>query len=196
VNEVLPLGELSAFDLDEEGWIATVPRIPSPNFDERPCGEAVSLIVVHAISLPPGKFGGDGVTRLFTNSLDVAAHPYYAEISHLRVSAHFLIRRDGALIQYVSCNKRAWHAGVSSWKDRERCNDYSIGIEVEGCDDVVFAEAQYACLSGLARALISRYPIDSIAGHSDVAPGRKTDPGPCFDWRQLVGLETFLVLRN
>lgn len=193
---MLPLGEASDFDIDEDGWGAAVPRIASPNFDERPAGENVSLIIVHAISLPPGHFGGEGITRLFTNTLEVAAHPYYAEISHLRVSAHFLIRRDGALIQYVSCNKRAWHAGMSSWKNRERCNDYSIGIEVEGCDDVVFAEAQYVCLSRLIRALIARYPIDSVVGHSDVAPGRKTDPGPCFEWRRLVGLERFLVPRN
>ena len=193
---MLPLGEASDFDIDEDGWGAAAPRIASPNFDERPAGENVSLIIVHAISLPPGQFGGEGVTRLFTNTLEVASHPYYAEISHLRVSAHFLIRRDGALIQYVSCNKRAWHAGVSSWKNRERCNDYSIGIEVEGCDDVVFAEAQYVCLSRLIGALIARYPIDSVVGHSDVAPGRKTDPGPCFEWRRLVGLERFLVPRN
>ena len=193
---MLPLGGTPDFDLDEKGWVTAAPRIPSPNFDERPGKETVSLIVVHAISLPPGQFGGEGVTRLFTNTLEISAHPYYAEISHLRVSAHFLIRRDGTLIQYVSCDKRAWHAGVSSWKNRERCNDYSIGIEVEGCDDLAFADAQYACLSRLIRALIARYPIDSVAGHSEVAPGRKTDPGPCFDWRRLVGLERFLVLHN
>ena len=196
MSELLPFDQAAAFSIDEEGWITGVLWISSPNYDERPVGEAVSLVVVHAISLPPGQFGGEDVSRLFTNTLDVAAHPYYSEINHLRVSAHFLIRRDGAVIQYVPCNKRAWHAGVSSWRNRDRCNDYSIGIEVEGCDDVAFDEVQYSCLSRLIGVLSARYPIDSVAGHSDVAPGRKTDPGPCFDWRRLVGLDSFLVMRN
>ena len=144
--------------------------------------------MIHGISLPPRTFGGDGVVRLFTNTLDAAAHPYYATIAHLRVSAHFFIRRDGALLQFVSCNDRAWHAGVSSWRGRERCNDFSIGIELEGADDVPYTARQYAKLAALLRALKSRYPLEAAVGHSDVAPGRKTDPGPAFDWDRLAAL--------
>jgi AmpD protein len=172
-------------NLDTTGWLPGVSRIPSPNFDERPAGEAVSLIVIHAISLPPGKFGGAGIEQLFTNQLDPAVHPYYAEIYTLRVSAHFLIRRDGELIQFVSCDQRAWHAGVSCWRGRERCNDFSIGIELEGCDDQPFETAQYRCLQALLAVLRQRYPEVAIAGHADIAPERKSDPGPCFDWTQI-----------
>ena len=175
---------MPALTLDADGWLKPVRRIPSPNCDERPAGCAVELIVVHAISLPPGEFGGTGIIDLFMNRLDRAAHPYYAAVADLSVSAHFLVNRDGALVQFVPCAMRAWHAGVSSWRDRTQCNDFSIGIELEGADDVPFAEAQYARLAALTRALQARYPIADIVGHSEVAPGRKTDPGPHFDWRR------------
>jgi AmpD protein len=142
----------------------------------------VDLIVVHAISLPPGEFGGGAVEALFTNTLEPAAHPYFAVIADLRVSAHFLIRRDGSLVQFVPCAKRAWHAGASSWRGRERCNDFSIGVELEGSDEVAFENGQYRTLAGLTDALAGVYPIAAAAGHSHIAPARKTDPGPCFDW--------------
>lgn len=171
--------------VDEAGWLSGARQIPSPNCDERPLGEPVRLVVIHAISLPPGEFGGTGIVALFTNQLDPAAHPYFREIQGLRVSAHFLIRRDGELIQFVSCVRRAWHAGVSSWMGRDRCNDFSIGIELEGCDQLAFDDAQYLALNRLLAALRSCYPIEAVAGHSDIAPGRKTDPGPCFAWHRL-----------
>lgn len=170
-----------------DGWLACARRIPSPNFDERPDGEVPSLVVVHAISLPPDQFGGPGVEQLFTNTLDPDEHPYYATICHLRVSAHFFIRRDGELIQFVSADARAWHAGVSSWDGRERCNDFSIGIELEGCDSLPFTPEQYRRLAGLLEILQANYPIRAVVGHADIAPGRKTDPGPCFDWACLQG---------
>ena len=170
----------------DAGGIATPARqVASPNRDARPPGTEITLLVVHGISLPPGEFGGDGILDLFTNRLDPVAHPYYAAIAGLAVSAHFLIRRDGALIQFVPCGERAWHAGASAWKGRGRCNDYSIGVELEGADTVPYTDAQYAALAGVARALMQAYPAitpERIAGHSDVAPGRKTDPGPAFDW--------------
>ena len=173
--------------IDADGFARDVPFIPSPNHDARPPGTALTLVVVHGISLPPGEFGGDGVARLFTNTLDPIAHPYYAGIALLRVSAHFFVRRDGTLIQFVSCNERAWHAGVSQWQGRERCNDFSIGIELEGTDDVPYEDAQYATLAVLLAALKRRYPtLAAAVGHSDVAPGRKTDPGPHFDWSRLA----------
>jgi AmpD protein len=159
---------------------------PSPNFDERPEGAAVELVVIHNISLPPGEFGGPWIDALFQNRLDPEAHPYFRDIAALEVSAHFLIRRDGELRQYVSTDQRAWHAGVSSWKGRERCNDFSIGVELEGADDVPFSEHQYEALSELSRALLERYGALDFAGHSDVAPGRKTDPGPWFDWARFL----------
>jgi len=168
-----------------QGWLRGVKRVASPNFDARPEGERVSLIVIHAISLPPDAFGGPGVIELFTNRLDPAAHPYYAGIHHLRVSSHFFIRRDGELIQCVPTEWRAWHAGVSQWRGRERCNDFSIGIELEGCDTQPFDERQYVALEALLRRLARRYPGCDIAGHSDIAPGRKSDPGPFFDWARL-----------
>ena len=174
--------------IPETGWLDEARRIDSPNFDERPPGEAVSLIVVHAISLPPAQFGGDDIVRLFTNTLDPDAHPYFAQISTLRVSAHFLIRRDGELIQFVSCQQRAWHAGLSCWDGRQRCNDFSLGVELEGCDELPFEEAQYTRLVALLETLRARYPIAAIVGHSDVAPGRKSGPGPCFDWQRLASL--------
>ena len=171
--------------LDDDGRASLARQIASPNFDDRPAGTRITLAVVHGISLPPGKFGGRAVEKLFTNRLDAAAHPYFASLAGLRVSAHFFVRRDGRLLQFVPCAKRAWHAGVSSWKGRERCNDYSIGIELEGTDDTPYAQAQYAMLARLVKALRRRYPIADVVGHSDVAAGRKTDPGPAFDWLRL-----------
>jgi AmpD protein len=160
---------------------------PSPNQDERPPGGVV-LIVVHAISLPPDEFGGPGVEALFGNRLVPDQHPYYATIAHLRVSAHYFIRRDGEVIQFVHPDRRAWHAGASRWRGRERCNDFSIGIELEGCDTVPFEAVQYERLAVLIRELVGRYPIEAVVGHSDIAPGRKTDPGTCFEWARLRGL--------
>lgn len=171
--------------VDSAGWLPDARRTPSPNCDPRPPGVQVSLLVVHAISLPPDEFGGPGIEQLFTNRLDPLAHPYFRQIHALRVSAHFLIRRDGELLQFVACQERAWHAGVSVWQGRERCNDFSIGVELEGCDRLPFAEAQYPVLAALVSALRSRYPIRDIVGHADIAPGRKTDPGPHFDWARL-----------
>lgn len=177
----------------QNGWWRPAQRIESPNCDERQAGETVALVVVHAISLPPAHFGSDDIARLFTNTLDPAAHPYFAGIYTLRVSAHFLIRRDGAVIQFVPSNARAWHAGVSSWQGRERCNDFSIGIELEGCDELPFEDIQYARLVELLGELRAQYPIREVLGHSDIAPGRKTDPGPCFEWARLPGLDVALL---
>jgi AmpD protein len=174
--------------VDARGIVRAARQIPSPNFDARPGGAAPSLVVVHGISVPPGVFRGDGVIELFTNALDPAAHPSYASIADLRVSAHFLIRRRGALIQFVSCNDRAWHAGVSAWCGRERCNDFSIGVELEGADEIPYTGVQYARLAALLVALKQRYPLTAAVGHSDIAPGRKTDPGPAFDWDRLARL--------
>jgi AmpD protein len=171
--------------IDTAGVASCAKQIPSPNCDARPARTAISLIVVHGISLPPGRFGGNDVLKLFTNTLDPAADPYYPGIVHLRVSSHFFIRRDGMLVQFVPCRKRAWHAGGSSWRGRPACNDYSVGIELEGTDDRAYAAPQYAMLARVARALCGRYPIRDMVGHSDVAPGRKTDPGPAFDWPRL-----------
>jgi AmpD protein len=174
--------------LDAAGWCAEARRVDTPNCDARPPDTDISLLVIHNISLPPGVFGGPGVEQLFTNRLDPAAHPYYATIHGLRVSAHFFIRRDGELLQFVSCAQRAWHAGVSSWRGRERCNDFSIGVELEGSDELPFSDAQYARLNRLIADLRAAYPgLVDLAGHSDIAPGRKTDPGPYFDWSQVRG---------
>lgn len=167
---------------DADGWLAGVRRIPSPNCDARPEGTAITLLVVHNISLPPGEFGGEGVIELFTNRLDPEAHSYYAGLQGLRVSAHFFIRRDGELIQFVPCSLRAWHAGISQWCGQARCNDFSVGVELEGTDEVPYTDAQYAQLARLAGLLQARYPIVNIVGHADIAPERKTDPGPAFDW--------------
>ncbi len=171
--------------LDEQGWLAAAQRLASPNCDPRPPGTAIELVVVHNISLPPGVFDGDAVIDLFTNRLDWDAHPYYQGIRGIEVSAHFFIRRDGSLLQFVPCTLRAWHAGASSWQGRERCNDFSIGIELEGSDTLPFTDAQYAALTPLLRILKQTYPIRAVVGHSDIAPGRKTDPGPLFDWQRL-----------
>lgn len=168
------------------GWLEGVSWQPSPNFGKRPDDTAVSLIVIHNISLPPNEFGGSWVEDFFLNRLDPSAHPYFATIADLRVSAHFYIRRDGRIVQFVGCDFRAWHAGQSCWCERENCNDYSIGIELEGSDSQPFSVDQYAALWPLLEGLRGRYPLLSIAGHSHVAPGRKTDPGPYFDWPELA----------
>ena len=173
--------------VDAAGRVDVARYVASPNFDERPGGPAITLLVIHNISLPPGEFGGDGIERLFTNELDSAAHPYYRTLAGERVSAHFLVRRMGELVQFVPCAKRAWHAGVSAWCGRSRCNDFSIGIELEGADDVPYTESQYRLLSELACVLRCAYPIADIVGHSDIAPSRKTDPGPSFDWSRFRG---------
>jgi AmpD protein len=170
---------------DALGWLPAAVQLPSPNCDARPEGSAIELIVIHNIALPPGVFEGDAVIQLFTNRLDWDAHPYYEGIRGLRVSSHFFIRRDGSLIQFVPCTLRAWHAGMSNWEGRERCNDFSIGIELEGSDDLPFSDAQYATLVPLVDALKRAYPIRAVVGHSDIAPGRKTDPGPHFAWHRL-----------
>jgi AmpD protein len=172
--------------IDRSGRVRAARQAPSPNCDARPRGVPVDLLVVHNISLPPRVYGGGAIEDLFLNRLDADAHPYFASIRALRVSAHFLVRRDGELVQFVPCSKRAWHAGVSSFQGRERCNDFSIGVELEGSDDDPFEAVQYEVLAGLARTLRTRYPIVHLAGHSDIAPGRKTDPGPCFDWQRLL----------
>ena len=170
----------------EGGWWAKALRCESPNFGARPGGLDVDLAVLHSISLPPGQYGGDAIERLFTNRLDWEAHPYYKTIRGLQVSAHFLISRDGRVLQFVSCEFRAWHAGASSWRGRENCNDYSIGVELEGLEGERFEPAQYTSLARLLRALIRRYPLVHVVGHEHVAAGRKKDPGAGFDWHRLA----------
>jgi AmpD protein len=167
------------------GWLRRARSTPSPNAGPPPDGTAVDLVVIHSISLPPGEFGGDAIERLFTNTLDWSAHPYFETIRGLQVSAHFLVRRDGELLQFVSCDDRAWHAGPSSWQGREGCNDFSIGIELEGLEGERFETAQYDVLAALLRSVVARYPIAAVAGHEHVAPGRKCDPGAGFDWARL-----------
>jgi AmpD protein len=171
--------------IDSDGIYQDAQFIASPNFDERP-DTPVTLIVIHNISLPHGEYGSNDIIDLFSNRLDPQAHPYFSEIHHLRVSSHFLIRRDGSLIQFVPCLKRAWHAGLSNWQGRERCNDFSVGVELEGSDHEAFEDAQYLRLNQLLEALKTAYPIEAITGHSDIAPGRKTDPGPYFDWSRII----------
>ena len=168
--------------------------VDSPNFDDRPPGTEITLVVLHSISLPPGEYGGEAIERFFTNCLDPAAHPYFRDICSLQVSSHFLVRRDGEVVQFVAPDKRAWHAGVSSWRGRERCNDFSIGIELEGTDEDAFTSAQYQSLVSVIRKLQQQFPIRDIAAHSEIAPGRKTDPGPRFDWARL--LSSLLHARN
>lgn len=167
-----------------DGWLAGVEHLPSPNSGPRPPGP-VDLVVIHNISLPPERFGGRWVEDFFLNRLDANAHPYFATIADVQVSAHFYIRRDGSVVQFVGCDRRAWHAGASQWCGRANCNDYSVGIELEGSDMQPFTPPQYDALDRLIVALRQRYPISAIAGHSDVAPGRKSDPGPYFDWARL-----------
>ena len=167
------------------GWWLPARACPSPNFGARPDGEPVTLVVLHSISLPPGVYGGDQVQQLFTNQLDCDAHPYFAALRGLRVSAHFFVRRDGLVQQFVSCDGRAWHAGHSQWRGRDNCNDWSIGIELEGLAGEAFAPAQYLALAPLLAALADAYPVRELVGHEHVAPGRKDDPGPGFDWHFL-----------
>ncbi|MDO8861422.1 1,6-anhydro-N-acetylmuramyl-L-alanine amidase AmpD [Haliea sp. E1-2-M8] len=171
----------------DKGWVQQARRVASPNFGPRPAGAVPALIVIHNISLPPGCFGGDEVERLFCNCLDWSAHPYFEEIRGLQVSAHFLLRRCGELVQFVAVDDRAWHAGLSCWRGRDNCNDFSIGIELEGSDELPYADAQYRTLAALTRALFAHYPAlgpEHLVGHADIAPGRKSDPGPAFDWRR------------
>lgn len=178
--------------LDRHGWLRpglsrpgpSVQCLPSPNADARPPGVAVSLLVIHNISLPPNRFDGPCVADLFLNRLDYGSHPWLERLRGLRVSAHFFVRRDGSVLQFVSTEDRAWHAGVSQFRGRERCNDFSIGIEVEGADTVPYDDRQYETLSRLAPLLRSRYPLAHVRGHEHIAPGRKTDPGPAFDWQR------------
>ncbi|MBL8472226.1 MAG: 1,6-anhydro-N-acetylmuramyl-L-alanine amidase AmpD [Rhodocyclaceae bacterium] len=183
-----PAGRRGLGELRADGWLTGARRVDTPNQDLRPAGMEVDLVVIHAISLPPDQFGGPYIEQLFTNCLDPAAHEYFAGIAQLRVSAHFLIRRDATLLQFASTRARAWHAGASNWNGRERCNDFSIGIELEGCDTQAFDAAQYRRLAALLRRIRRRHPGIALAGHSDIAPGRKTDPGPYFDWARLQGL--------
>ena len=175
-------------DPGHDGILAGIRYAASPNCDDRPAGVAVTLLVVHSISLPPGRFGGDAVERLFTNRLDQAAHPYFRTLQGTRVSAHFFVRRDGEVVQFVPVGRRAWHAGVSLWRGRGRCNDFSIGVELEGADEQSFEPAQYRRLAELAGALRAMLPLTDIAAHSDIAPVRKTDPGPLFDWPVCLAL--------
>ena len=167
------------------GWWSGASRCESPNFGPRPADAHIGLAVIHSISLPPGRFSGDGVRRLFTNTLDWDAHPHYAGIRGLQVSAHFFIRRSGRVIQFVSCDARAWHAGASQWRGRDNCNDWSVGIELEGLEGGLFDPAQYHALGRLLKSLGRHYPIGEVVGHEHVAPGRKADPGPGFDWARL-----------
>jgi AmpD protein len=167
------------------GWYRFARRLDSPNYGPRPEGAAIDLVVVHSISLPPGEYGGDGVQQLFTNTLDWEAHPYFKSIEGTEVSSHFYVRRGGELWQFVSCDDRAWHAGASHWRGRDNCNDDSVGIELEGLEGDTFEAAQYETLAGLISVIAQRYPIEHVAGHEHIAPGRKQDPGPGFDWAML-----------
>ena len=176
------------FQIDQRGWLAGIERVESPNFDARPDDCPIRLIVVHGISLPPGEYGGPYIRDLFCNRLDPAVHDYFAAIYQMRVSAHCLVEREGHLVQFVSFDHRAWHAGESSWQGLTRCNDFSVGIELEGCDDEAYTDAQYQTLASLIQSLRNQYSAidrDALVGHSDIAPARKTDPGPAFDWEKL-----------
>jgi len=169
-----------------EGLLAGARYVASPNCDERPPGCEITLLVVHSISLPPGEYGGDGIERLFTNRLDARAHPYFGEIFSLKVSTHFLVRRNGEVVQFVPVQRRAWHAGASSWRGRSACNDFSIGVELEGTEETPFEDRQYEKLVLLIKALRLALPLRDVAAHSEVAPGRKADPGAQFDWARLL----------
>lgn len=175
----------AASPLWRAGWYGYAHRLASPNFGPRPRAASIDLIVVHSISLPPGQYGGDEVQRLFTNALDWSAHPYFRQIEGMQVSSHFYVRRNGELWQFVSCDERAWHAGQSHYRGRDNCNDDSIGIELEGLEGGAFEAAQYETLGGLCAAIAQNYPVQHIAGHEHIAPGRKQDPGAGFDWRLL-----------
>ncbi|MEO0442401.1 MAG: 1,6-anhydro-N-acetylmuramyl-L-alanine amidase AmpD [Pseudomonadota bacterium] len=173
----------------ENGWVSPAKHLCSPNFNDRPQQGGIDLLVIHNISLPPEQFGGGNIEKFFCNQLDSSAHPYFQQIKDLKVSSHLLIDREGSLVQFVSLNKRAWHAGQSYFNNRENCNDFSIGIELEGTDNIPYTENQYKSLIALTQTLLKVYPElhkDSIVGHSDIAPGRKTDPGPAFNWRQYL----------
>ncbi len=179
---------MTKFVIDETGWLDAAEVIPSPNCDARPDETRIKLIVVHGISLPPGEYGGGFIQQFFCNRLDPGAHEYFAGIHEMTVSAHCLVERDGHIIQFVSFLERAWHAGQSNWRGESACNNFSVGIELEGTDDDTYTDAQYASLAGLVGALRAAYPDidgDAVTGHSDIAPGRKTDPGPAFDWSKL-----------
>ena len=172
----------------QDGWCRLAQQQPSPNFGPRPAGAQIDLLVVHSISLPPGRYGGLEILQLFANTLDWDAHPYFQQIRGLEVSAHFLIRRDGQIWQFVSCDDRAWHAGTSCWRGRSNCNDDSIGVELEGLEGDTFEPAQYQALAELGEAIRLQYPLAHVAGHEHIAPGRKQDPGPGFDWPRLQQL--------
>jgi len=174
--------------IERNGWLSGVRRIESNNYDRRPRDSKIDLLVIHNISLPPEQFGGHAIINFFTNQLDCGEHPYYAKLDGVKVSSHFLIRRGGEIVQFVPCRGRAWHAGVSSWQGRGRCNDFSLGIELEGSDNVPFTDRQYLALARLTRRLQRTYRFRDIAGHSDIAPGRKTDPGPFFDWPRYLSM--------
>ena len=181
------MGIEASLHVDADGLLVGAEYIASPNYDDRPpC--PINLLVIHNISLPPGEFGGAGVSQLFTNSLKAADHPYYASIDGLKVSSHFFVRRDGHIQQFVPCSKRAWHAGESCWQGMTRCNDFSIGIELEGADNVPYTDSQYEALVRLTLALRKTYMLRGIAGHKDIAPQRKTDPGESFDWKRYLSL--------
>ncbi len=182
---------MTTLALDSQGWLLPHPQIrhaPSPNFDQRPSHEAITLLVIHNISLPPGEFGAAHIIDFFQNKLDVSAHPWFENIKSMRVSAHFLIQRTGKIIQFVSTWDRAWHAGVSCFQGREKCNDFSIGIELEGTDNDAYEAAQYDALTQLTHALKTHHRLEAIVGHEDIAPGRKTDPGPAFDWQRYYAM--------
>lgn len=179
---------MTALKIDEAGWLQTVEIVRSPNYDARPENVNIKLVVIHGISLPPGEFGGEYIRQFFCNQLVASDHPYFASICEMQVSAHCLIERDGNIVQFVSFLNRAWHAGVSSWRGEQACNNFSIGIELEGTDELAYSEMQYQRLKELVGCLRSHFPDiqeDGICGHSDIAPGRKTDPGPAFDWGRL-----------
>jgi AmpD protein len=184
------------FSIDDAGWCREIHQVRSPNYDARPSQVAINLLVIHNISLPPGEYGGDYIEALFTNQLDCKAHPYFAQLEGLRVSAHFLIRRDGSATQFVSTHDRAWHAGVSTFDDHEKCNDFSIGIELEGDDHTPFCDVQYRTLVALTKALVVAHPLAHVTGHEHIAPGRKTDPGPQFDWDRYRSEMATLIVRG
>ena len=185
-REGCPMSEKSSSGWLPGGWLEGVRRCESPNRSERPTGERIELALIHSISLPPGDYGGDAIERLFMNRLDFDAHPYFRRLHGLEVSSHFLILRTGEVVQFVACDERAWHAGKSCWRGRHDCNDFSVGIELEGLEGLAFDAPQYAALTGLLVALATRYPLRGVAGHEHVAPGRKQDPGAGFDWPALV----------
>lgn len=194
INEGYGRPVITRLLINQQGWLQNAICKPSPNYNQRPEGTPVSLLVIHNISLPPGEFGGKYICDFFANCLNPAEHPYFETISDLKVSAHLLIQRDGELVQFVSFDDRAWHAGNSCYEGAENCNDFAIGIELEGTDDISYTEDQYRALSAVTLALMEHYPsinIGRIVGHSDIAPDRKTDPGPAFDWpHYLSSLET------